>query len=766
MTITNTSNIPSIRWTRWLLALIILAAAAVRINGAWQSRIIVDPDGSVVALMAKHMALGLYYPVFFYGQLYMGSFEPAVSALLCRMFGVSGFMVNLGTALVGLILIPVVYLWGRDAGGRVAGLAAAAYCIIGSPKFLMYQYTPRGGYAAVVMLGALVLLMAARLASGDRGRKIIPGHVVLGVVAGFGWWVDPLIVMALAAAVVVLMCGLRTRLFHPRFVFGGLIGFIVGSAPFWLWNVFHRWAGVKALFEAKSRPFSEGMAAFFTQGRRVTGLDNLPDMLVGAMLLVLVVALFAAMWHVVTTVWRRKCDHSTYALLAALVMLVFTFFVYSTSQFSRENTSRYLTPMIPAVAVIFGYLVSLCMRRHPAVAVIPLVVAMLVQWTGREDYKKTREYSAAVENLVPILADLFTAHDIHTAYIDFKAYPLNFHSDEKFNFALLENERSHFMAERAESDPAPAYMTANLEILAFTQTAGGSADRLELSGGSMLKKLHPPVLARTELPATAITNGSSSDDSSSVDTVIDHQRSSYWYFRQSDSERKWAEVQLDEPRWVCGVRLLCPDKKMSPTFWSIEGQLEDGRWVTLMPDTKYTLFFWSGPRAYFGGRYVRGEAMFAPVRIQSLRVVFPPGQLAKRWGISELTLFTPAKEQIVESTQLVPGLLALLEQRGIDTLYADRWIANEVWRASRETITTSREKPRRPDTPVLVRLPVEGRPGLGLLVRMDGVETTRAVLQKSGFTHTESSFGPWILFDSLSGSATNIEWSGFSALYR
>ena len=39
----------------------------------------------------------------------MRSFEPMVSAMLCRLFGTSGFMVCLGTALFGMALLPVVY---------------------------------------------------------------------------------------------------------------------------------------------------------------------------------------------------------------------------------------------------------------------------------------------------------------------------------------------------------------------------------------------------------------------------------------------------------------------------------------------------------------------------------------------------------------------------------------------------------------------------------------------------------------------------------
>ena len=80
-------------------------AAGLRVAGAWGARAVTDMDTSVVALMARHMAHGTDWPVFFYGQAYMGSLEPAGSALLMRLFGDGGFALTMGPVLFSLAAI-------------------------------------------------------------------------------------------------------------------------------------------------------------------------------------------------------------------------------------------------------------------------------------------------------------------------------------------------------------------------------------------------------------------------------------------------------------------------------------------------------------------------------------------------------------------------------------------------------------------------------------------------------------------------------------
>ena len=101
-----------------LLAWAVMALGlAARVAGAWAARAVAEPDPAVVALMARHMAALRDFPVFFYGQAYMGSLEPAASALAVALLGSTGFAVNLGPVLFAVLALFFLWRWARDAAG-------------------------------------------------------------------------------------------------------------------------------------------------------------------------------------------------------------------------------------------------------------------------------------------------------------------------------------------------------------------------------------------------------------------------------------------------------------------------------------------------------------------------------------------------------------------------------------------------------------------------------------------------------------------------
>ena len=107
---------PTLYWG--LATLCFVAGAASRFYGAWACRYIRNPDTGIVALMVKHMAEGREWPIFFYGQAYMGSLEPMVSVLFTFLLGISGFAICAGTALMAVCSLPVIFCWARDAAGK------------------------------------------------------------------------------------------------------------------------------------------------------------------------------------------------------------------------------------------------------------------------------------------------------------------------------------------------------------------------------------------------------------------------------------------------------------------------------------------------------------------------------------------------------------------------------------------------------------------------------------------------------------------------
>ena len=163
--------------------------AVVRLFGAWCYRGNFHPDAGIVALMAKHMAEGRGFPVFYYGQPYMGSLEPMVAAVFCRLFGCSGLVVCMGTALFAFLLLPVVYAWAKDGDGKTAGIAAMAYCLVGTGGYFHYMSSTRGGgYAAMLLLGTSVIWLSGRIVAwehrGERRHDPERGRVRLRVQDG------------------------------------------------------------------------------------------------------------------------------------------------------------------------------------------------------------------------------------------------------------------------------------------------------------------------------------------------------------------------------------------------------------------------------------------------------------------------------------------------------------------------------------------------------------------------------------------------------
>ena len=83
--------------------------------------------------MARHMAALKEFPVFFYGQAYMGSLEPMASALMVRLLGSTGFAVTLG---------PVLF-----AAAALFFLTFIAACLVCATRVLDARRFSEGGAA-------------------------------------------------------------------------------------------------------------------------------------------------------------------------------------------------------------------------------------------------------------------------------------------------------------------------------------------------------------------------------------------------------------------------------------------------------------------------------------------------------------------------------------------------------------------------------------------------------------------------------------------
>ncbi len=221
----------------WRPAALIAVGALVRLGLILSGWPRTDSDEGVMGLMALHIARGRDFPLFFYGQVYMGTLQAYLGALLFPLFGFSLLTLRLGLVLLFILFALVMYALVRLLYGWAFALFTLGLLALGGPDLLKAQLLALGGYPETLLFGALSLLLASWLAispagggdGGLRGRRLA-AYAALGVALGLGWWSDPLVLPFLLAAPLPLALFRRGEL-RWRGLGALALGLLVGLAP-------------------------------------------------------------------------------------------------------------------------------------------------------------------------------------------------------------------------------------------------------------------------------------------------------------------------------------------------------------------------------------------------------------------------------------------------------------------------------------------------------------------------------------------------------
>ncbi|HKQ50036.1 MAG TPA: hypothetical protein VJZ71_18315 [Phycisphaerae bacterium] len=185
-----------------------LAAIAVRWPLISRGETLLHSDEAIVGLMAQDIAAGERFPIYFYGQRYMGALEAYVIAAISPLIDNPITALRMGPALFFAALVAVQYLMLTRLFGRHGGLIGAATLLVGSPMFAQWSISARGGYIEVLLWGSLLLWSYSEWFSrgaftpsageGEGGGGV--GHptackLMFGLLLGSGFWLNPSIVL-------------------------------------------------------------------------------------------------------------------------------------------------------------------------------------------------------------------------------------------------------------------------------------------------------------------------------------------------------------------------------------------------------------------------------------------------------------------------------------------------------------------------------------------------------------------------------------------
>jgi 4-amino-4-deoxy-L-arabinose transferase-like glycosyltransferase len=235
---------PDRRSTRAAVLLILLVALLFRAWLIMSDRVSFDSDEAVVGLMARHIHQGHPIPTYYYGQDYMGSLDAILTAGGFRLLGESVQAIRwVQMILYGLsLLVAYALAWQITRRRRVA-LVALLLLAIPTSLGALYTTITLGGYNELVLLGGVILLLSWQVTVG--GQRESWRWIGLGLAAGIGWWVNGAIVTPCA---VVVLLGLRHfSLRNRRGYLLAAAAFMIGSGPWWLYNLRHDWAALHFL---------------------------------------------------------------------------------------------------------------------------------------------------------------------------------------------------------------------------------------------------------------------------------------------------------------------------------------------------------------------------------------------------------------------------------------------------------------------------------------------------------------------------------------
>lgn len=557
--------------TAWIvLVALTMAGACLRLDYLSNSGWVIDADEAIVGLMGKHISEGREVPIFYYGQHYMGSLEAILAALSFKLFGMSALTLKLVPLLFSLALIPLIFLLGRAIGGTGSGLLAATFMALPPVALVEWSSKARGGFIEILFLGALALLLTVRLLKQERARDLC----LLGFVLGLGWWVNNQIVYFGLPIAAILAVHILRSFGVARFVRAAALGalaFIVGSAPFWVYNLRHDFASFGMFGLAGSEqvldhaaglfsmalPIIMGAKRFWTESEIFPGAMWLGYGLYGALFLVgsIFTARFAlgksgaAVAAPSREAARNQLEGAPTAaplsLLQAFVLT--TLLIFTLSSFGwLVQAPRYLLPLYVGLFPLFGYaLVQVRSRLAVASATLlmlglhlssylyngPAIAGEPIVYDGQ---RVSKDHSALIAWLHRSNTNL-----VRTNY--WIGYRLAFETAEQVRFGIFQVPRSVRLPQYEEDvrnttpDDVPYVLVPAQAALVerAIKALGMLYQRAELSGYVVLSDIRPSVTGLTPISGLI------------ADTPLDSPRASLAI--DGDDATRWGSAQPQTP---------------------------------------------------------------------------------------------------------------------------------------------------------------------------------------------------------------------------
>lgn len=221
---------------------ILVLNACMRLSLIAHNWPLTNSDEDTLGLMALHIAYHGQFPIFFYGQSFLGPLEAYVGAAIFLLSGPTVFSLRLGMILLFTLFLVSMYLLTSLLYTKKLALFTLVVLSLGSPEVLLRELAAQGGHPETPLFGAVIVLFTTWLAltykpnlsPRDQKRRIML-YGIWGCILGVAFWNDPLATPFILTAGLGLILFCRAEL-RKATLLGIVLGILVGVSPLLIYN--------------------------------------------------------------------------------------------------------------------------------------------------------------------------------------------------------------------------------------------------------------------------------------------------------------------------------------------------------------------------------------------------------------------------------------------------------------------------------------------------------------------------------------------------
>jgi F5/8 type C domain/Dolichyl-phosphate-mannose-protein mannosyltransferase len=729
-------------------------------------------DEATPAIQAIHILQGVL-PIHFLGLEYMGATAAYPLAVWFELFGPSTLALDLFAYGVGLVMLWTGYLVARRILDPPAALLALT--VLAAPPLLLARRSldaSLDAYQFLLILGNLFLLGTHTIffRSPARPRTLL----AMGLLAGVGFWTNPLFVVYLAPfGWLALRTGLAWQARGALFASGA----VVGSLPAWLYELRYFPSGRFAVHDVGTvgaRPLGERVP--FVVGQylpSLLGIDDLTnrrwpgDLVTATVVLLAVFAVGRAMRRDATDLaWAlgaRRHPASSGRVLLWGVFLANLTLVLATPR--GAESERYLLPLYTVLPCWLGETLAWLSRKRRAVwaAVLATVLGFHL-WSNWVDTfggvpPSQRRWTPLKASMAP-LAGWLQEHRYDRVYWgddvpDLPAFEFTYLTGGRIVAANLWRETAVADADLVDASPSPPIVTRrNAGALPATLRGLGMEVRATAVGSFIVLEAAPAFSTGfAQIPPLRWV-ATASHSPEAAGNVLDRDAATGWSAGGGEQvPGQWLTVDLRTEMEVTRVDLLPLDWREVPAGFRVDVSTTGEEWRTVasVPEYGGPLFF-SERHPFLKVRRGRVQAVFPAVLVRFVRIMQTGRDPYHEWSVRELFVYRPVR--LGEPGPAPDVIVATLRREGVRRVYANHWLSAAVRVASRGDIETSesnlfansygRTFPDLDDPSRLPRFAI--KPGYAVLTGSDtDGDELRNTLRLRGVAFTEASVGPYRL---------------------